>query len=89
MLGVKWTKLYSLGGKLNQIIVYGVIQTLAIVEGSKLNFFRKFKPTQQRKEKSKHSKAMKCNIDMIQSYPCIKQEKWEQNKVKLLHFDQF
>ena len=37
--GIKWTKWYSLGGKLNQVIVYGVIQTLAIVEGSKLNFF--------------------------------------------------
>ena len=37
--GVKWTKWHSSGGKLNQIIVYEVIQTLAIVEGSKLDFF--------------------------------------------------
>ena len=28
---VKWTKLYSLGGKLNQVVVQEVIQTLAIV----------------------------------------------------------
>ena len=39
--GVKWTNLHSLGGKLNQIIIQGVIQTFAIVEGSKLNFFQK------------------------------------------------
>ena len=37
--GVKWTKWHSLEGKLNQVIVYGVIQTLAIVKGSNLNFF--------------------------------------------------
>ena len=28
---VKWTKLYSLWGKLNQVVVQEVIQTLAIV----------------------------------------------------------
>jgi len=36
-MGVKWTKLHSLGGKLN--IVSGVIQTLSIFEGSKLDIF--------------------------------------------------
>ena len=35
---IKWTKLHSLGGKLNQVIVYGVIQTLAIIHGSNLEF---------------------------------------------------
>ena len=39
---VKWTKLHSLGGKLNQVIIQGVIQTLAIVQGSNLDFFLSF-----------------------------------------------
>ena len=38
-MGVKWAKLYGLEGKLNQIIVYRVIQTLSILEGSELDFF--------------------------------------------------
>ena len=37
--GVKLTKWHSLGSKLNQVIVQGVIRTLAILEVSKLNFF--------------------------------------------------
>ena len=37
--GVKQTKLYSLDGKLNQIIIYRVIQTLAILDGNNLDFF--------------------------------------------------
>ena len=41
-MGVKWTKLYGLEGKLNQIIVYRVIQTLSILEGSELDFFSYF-----------------------------------------------
>ena len=36
-MGVKWTKLHSLGGKLN--IVSGVIQTLSIFEARKLDIF--------------------------------------------------
>ena len=33
---IKW---YSLWGKMNQTIVYEIIQTLTIVEGSNLDFF--------------------------------------------------
>jgi len=38
--GVKWTKLHSLGGKLDQVIVWEVIQTLSILQKrNKLDFF--------------------------------------------------
>ena len=40
-MGVKWAKLHSLGGKLNQVIVYRITQTLVILGGTKLNFFQK------------------------------------------------
>ena len=37
---VKWTKLHSLGGKLDQVIVWEVIQTLSILQKrNKLDFF--------------------------------------------------
>jgi len=36
---IKWTKLHNLGGKLNEVIAYEVIQTSTIIEESKLNFF--------------------------------------------------
>jgi len=39
VLGVNWTKEHSLGRKLNEELVEGVIQTLAILEGSNLDFF--------------------------------------------------
>ena len=38
-IGIKWTKLHNLGGKLNEVIAYEVIQTSTIIEESKLNFF--------------------------------------------------
>ena len=42
-VGVIWAKWYSLGAKMNQTIVYRVIQTLATVERSNLNFFLQYK----------------------------------------------
>ena len=39
VLGVNWTKWHSLRSKLNEELVEGVIQTLAILEGSNLDFF--------------------------------------------------
>ena len=39
VLGVNWTREHSLGRKLNEELVEGVIQTLAILEGSNLDFF--------------------------------------------------
>ena len=37
--GIKQTKLHSLGSKWNKVICQEVNQTLAILEGGKLNFF--------------------------------------------------